>query len=637
MSGLVLGQPDPPRTRLGARFAVFGLVVVLVVGLLTTRLFYLQVVQGGYYAGLAQDNLEATVPVPSARGLIYDRAGRPVAINVPSYVVRVRPADLPFSERDAVVAELSSLLNIPAPQIIEALDSYANQQFEQVQIASDVPSDVARIIIEDSRNLPGVDVSVDERREYEYGNLLADVLGYTGAVSPSDLSDLSGLGYLRDDQIGRAGVEATFEQQLRGVYGEQQVERDAAGRIVRTVDVTQQPQAGDSLELTLDVQIQREATEALQWATDIVHLQRGVVIVMNPQTGEIMAMVSQPTYDNNMFAAGISNADYQALLDNPNHPLINYAIGDQFPPGSTYKLVTGSGALMDGHITDTTQLQTAGFLQIGSYKYFDWNHKGFGLQDIYQGFGNSSDTFFFQLAADLGIDRLGYWANNWGFGEKTGIDLPSEVRGIVPTNDWKENVFSQPIYPGEVYQAGIGQGYDAATPLQLLNAYAALANGGSLYTPQIVRRVLAPDGSVVQDFQPELIRHLDVSPDVLTIMRNAARDVVTMRTTTLNLTDEPIVIAGKTGTAEFGIRDANDRLPYHTWFVGFVPNFTADQPGDPSKTDSQLAILAFAYESNTRGNAAVEIVKYFLQQHYHLGVDLTRPDLLQAGFEYAGH
>ncbi len=636
MTDLILGQPEPPRSRLGVRFAVVGLVVVLVVGLLTTRLFYLQVLQGGYYAALVDNSQSTTVPLPSARGLIYDREGRPLAINVPSYVVRIRPADLPFPDRDAVVGELSTLLGISAPQIIQALDSYASQQFEEVQIAADVPSDVARILIEDSRNLPGVEVTVDERREYEYGSLVSDVLGYTGQVSASDLADLSGLGYLGGDQIGRAGVEQSYETDLRGAYGEQQVERDASGRIVRTVAVTQQPQPGDSLELTIDVQTQTEALQALQWATNIAHLQRGVIIVMNPQDGEILAMVSLPTYDDNAFALGISSADYQALLDDPNHPLINYAIGDQFPPGSTYKLVTGSGALMDGFITDTTQLETAGYLSIGDYKYYDWNRKGFGPQDIYQAFAHSSDTFFYQLAGDLGIDRLGQWANEWGFGQRTGIDLPGEVPGIVPTNAWKENVFDQPIYPGEVYQAGIGQGYDASTPLQLLNAYAALANGGTLYQPQVVHRILAADGSVIQDYQPEALRQLNVSPDVLEIMRQASREVVTSRTTTLNLVDEPIAIAGKTGTAEFGTRDANGHLPYHTWFVGYVPN-PPDAPFDPTKTDSQLAIVALAYASNSRGNAAVEMVKYFLQEHYNLGVDLTRPGLLQAGFEYAGH
>jgi penicillin-binding protein 2 len=336
------------------------------------------------------------------------------------------------------------------------------------------------------------------------------------------------------------------------------------------------------------------------------------------------------------WSRGISNDEYQALIDDPNKPLVNFALSEQYPPGSTYKLVTGTGALEEGIITPTTQLETAGYLEIGSYKYYDWNRQGFGPLDIYGGFAHSSDTFFYQLAGDLGIDRLGEWAHEFGFGQRTGIELPAEARGIVPTNEWKQNLFNQNVFPGEVYQAGIGQGYDAATPMQVLNAYAALANGGSLLQPQIVRRVLAPDGTVVEDFQPELIRTLDVDPDTLRIMRLASREVVVSRHT-FNLVDLPLVVAGKTGTAEFGTRDSENRLPYHTWFVAFVPKFSDTQVGDPALTDSELAVIAFAYDSNTKGNAAVEIVKYFLQQHYHLGVDLTRPDLLQKGNFYGGH
>ena len=231
---------------------------------------------------------------------------------------------------------------------------------------------------------------------------------------------------------------------------------------------------------------------------------------------------------------------------------------------------------------------------------------------------------------------MAHWATEFGFGQRTGIDLPAEARGIVPTNEWKQGVFGQDIYPGEIYQAGIGQGYDTATPLQVLNAYAALANGGTLYQPQIVRRVLAPDGSVVRSFEPELIRKLDVSPDMLRTMRLAAREVVTSRHT-YNLVDLPLVVAGKSGTAEFGVRDSQGRLPFHSWFVAFVPKFDAGPAGRSGADRLELAILAFAYDSNTKGNAATEIVKYFLQDHYDLGIDLTRPDLLQKGNFYGGH
>lgn len=636
MSDLVLGRPDPPQKRLGVRFGVFGLIVVLVLGALTTRLFYMQAVQGGYYDQLASQNGNKTVAIPSARGIIYDRAGRELAINVPSYVVYIRPADLPFSQEDSVASELGQILGIQPDLIVQAVDQYASQRFELVRIASDISDDAARIIGEESRNLPGVEVQTEDRREYEYGALLSHVIGYESPITAAQYSNLSDQGYLPTDDIGQTGVEDTFESVLRGTYGSETVQRDATGQVIGPPDITQQPIAGDSLELTLDAKIQQEATNAVQWATDIVHLHHGVFIVANPQTGEILGMVSLPNYDDNLFADGISTADYQALIDNPNHPLVNYAISEQYPPGSTYKLVTASGALSDGLITPDTILQTAAYLQIGPYRYYDWNRQGFGPLDVTQAYAISSDTFFYQVAGMLGVDRLAYWANQWGFGQRTGIDLPGEAKGIIPTNAWKEATFGQEIFPGEVYHAGIGQGYDAVTPLQLLDAYMALANGGTLYKPQIVHRILAPDGTVVQDFQPQVMSQVDVPQDVLTTMRLAARQVVTSRHSG-NLVDEPIVVAGKTGTAEFGVRDGQGRLPFHSWFVCFVPNFTSTTPGDPSKTDSQLAIVAFAYDAVVKANAAVEMTKYFLQEHYNLGVDLTRPDLMAGGNLWGGN
>jgi penicillin-binding protein 2 len=637
MSDYVLGRPEPPQNKLGVRFGVFGLIVVLVVGALTTRLFYMQGIQAGYYDDLAAANQNKVIPIKSSRGIIYDRNGRELAINVPSYVVYIRPADLPFSQRDDVANQLANLLGLNQADIIAAVDKYASKRFELVRIANDISSDAARIIVEESRNLPGVEVGIEDRRQYEYGPLLSHVMGYVSPISADQLDQLSNQGYLADDEIGQTGVEDTFETVLRGIYGSETVQRDAAGNVIGPPDITQPPIAGNSLELTIDTEIQQQATEALQWATDIVHLQHGVIIVANPQTGEILAMVSLPTYDDNMFASGITNDQYKALIDDPNHPLVNYAISEQYPPGSTYKLVTASGGLMDGVITPTSILETAGYLEIGTQKYRDWNPRGFGPINVTQAYAVSSDTFFYQVAGMLGVDRLAYWADQWGFGKRTGIDLPAEAKGIIPSNAWKQATFGQNVYPGEVYHAGIGQGYDAVTPLQLLDAYMALANGGTLYKPQIVRRVLSPDGSVVQDFQPQVMSQVGVDPDVLQTMRLAAREVVTSRHSG-NLVDEPIVVAGKTGTAEFGTRDPTTKnLPWHSWFVAFVPNFTADTPGDPAKTDSQLAIVAFAYDAVVKANAATEMVKYFLQAHYNLGVDLTRPDLLRDGYLWDGN
>jgi penicillin-binding protein 2 len=621
----------PARERQLVRFLIFGLVVLLGVGGLTSRLVYLQLVRGQVSQAQVVQDRTVTQAVPSTRGVIYDRNSRLLVSNQPSYAIKVRPADLPFSERDTVVARLSALLGIDAADINMTIDSNPGSRFDLVRIAQDVPIATANVIAEEHLALPGVEVVVESKRHYVDGSLMSQVIGYTGPIDADTLKALGASGYLPDDMIGRAGVESSYEAQLRGVYGAQTVALDATGRRLQVLSTDTAAQPGDSLTLTIDSREQRLAQQAVQWAIQTAGLKRGAMVVMNPQTGEILAMVTLPTYDNNKFAQGISRKDFQALLQNPDHPLLNHAINEQFPPGSTYKLVTALGALTDGKLGPTELVQTMPFIQLGPDRFWDWNRAGFGPLDVLGGFADSSDTFFYQVAQRLGIDRLAYWARQLGFGAPTGIDLPGEVPGIVPDQKWKQDTFGQEIFPGEVLQAGIGQGYDTATPLQVLNAYAALANGGRLLQPQVVREIVDADGNVVRAFQPILILKLPISAATLQIMRLAARQVVTSRHT-YNLADLPIVVAGKTGTAEFGLKDAQGRLPFHNWFVAFVPKH-----GDVAKADSELAVIGFNYDANTVGNTATEMVKYYLQLHFNVKVDLRLDALMQRGNFYGGN
>ena len=622
-------RPRPVRNL--SRFLVFALAVVIAVTGLTARLFYLQIVDGGRLATLATHNRTVQESIPAPRGLIYDRNGRALVTNVATFVVKLRPADLPLDQRPVVVDRLAALLRMPASDINATIDGNPGSTFDLVRIATDVDEKTARLISEAGVELPGVEVAVEARRLYADGPLMSQILGYTGPVSGGQLLDLKQKGYLPDDLIGKVGIEEQYESSLRGVYGTQSVEQDASGQKTQVLQTLAQAQPGDSLTLTIDTKEQRYAQKALQWAMKKVGIKRGVVIAMNPQTGEVLALVSLPTYDNNQFARGISNKDYAKLLNNPDKPLLNHATQAHYPPGSTYKLVGGTGALADNKITASTRVRTAGYLTLGGTRFYDWNHRGFGACNIYCGFGHSSDTFFFQMAGKLGIDRLGYWAKQYGFGNLTGIDLPGEVPGIVPTNEWKQSTLGAPIFGGETYQAGIGQGYDVVTPIQLINAYAALANGGTLYQPQIVRDIVGPDGTVVRPFKPKIIHKMKVQPSVLRVMRNAARNTVLVRHT-YNLVDMPIKVAGKSGTAEFGTRDSKGRLPYHSWFVGFVPKDA--QHGSFNATSAQIVVLALAYDSRTKGNVATEIVKYFYQLHFGIKKDYRLPDLLKRGNFY---
>lgn len=629
----------PVSDRRILRFVAFGVVVVLGFGTLTARLAQLQLLQGGHFATLSTQNSRVIDAIPSSRGLIYDRNGVPLVENVPSFSVKIRPSDLPLTERGSVVQRLAGLLGMDPGDINAAIDSNPGSRFDLVRIAQDVPEDTARIIAENHQELPGVEVIVEARRSYPEGPLVSQIVGYTAPIDATQLATLKDKGYLPDDMIGKAGVEATFESYLRGIYGQQEVERNAQGRDLGVLRTISDPVAGDSLRLSIDTKMQQQAQTALEWGMKLSGIKRGVVIAMNPQNGQVLAMVSLPTYDDNLFATGISTKDYQALLNDPEQPLLNHAINEYYPPGSTYKLVTGTGVLADGKIGPHTKLQTKAYLLIGNTKFIDWNHAGFGMCDIYCGFGNSSDTFFYQAAAMLGIDRLAYWAHQFGFGAPTGIQLPGEVSGIVPSNQWKMDTLGAPIYPGEVYQAGIGQGYDTVTPIELANAYSALANGGKLYQPQIVDQILGPDGSVVEDVQPKLIRKIAAPASALKTMREATLNAVLIRHT-YNLVDEPFIVAAKTGTAEFGLRDKLGRLPFHSWFAGFVPKDPFKTASDPTgrravdRTDSNLVVVVFAYDSRTIGNAATEIAKYFLQLHFDTKVDLRLPWLMKVGNHY---
>jgi len=630
------------RRRRPARFLVFGLAVIIGIGALSTRLFYLQVAQGTEYTELAERNRTVLEAVPSTRGVIFDRAGRALVTNVPSFSVKIRPADLPMSRRAEVVDRLSALLGIETAEINTTIDANPGSRFDLVRVAQDVPRQTANLIAESGLDLPGVEVVVESRREYSQGPLLSQIVGYTGPVAPEQLEKLRARGYLPDDLLGKAGVEAMYETLLRGTYGQENVERDATGRRTQVLEAVRDAEPGSSLRLTIDTAEQRLAEKAMRWGMQEAGIKRGVVIAMNPQTGEVLAMVSLPTYDDNDFASGISIREYNRLVRNPDKPLINHAVNAHYPPGSTYKLVTGTGGLADEEISPETPLLTRPYLTLGDTRFYDWNRAGFGLCDLDCGFGHSSDTYFYQVAGMLGIDRLGYWARQYGFGAPTGIDLPGEVPGIVPTNRWKMDRVGERIFPGETYQAGIGQGFDAVTPIQLLNAYAALANGGKLFEPRVVREVIGPDGEVVQPFKPQLIRRLKASKADLREMREAARNVI-LFWRSYDIFNLPIIVAAKSGTAEFGTRDPQGRLPYHSWFVGFVPKSPRPGAGDPdglqavARIDSNFAVLAFAHDSRTVGNAATEIAKYYLQMRYHLSNDYRNPERLVRGNFYEGN
>jgi penicillin-binding protein 2 len=589
------------------------------------RLFQLQVVNGDQYAAEAEAMRTVEVALRSPRGLVFDRQGRPVVVNVPSWTVKIRPADLPAEETTQVLRRVAELAEVDWRALRARLRAFQGSPFELVPIERGISRQAALLIGEEAERLPGVVVEVEPVRQYldelgrVDGRLLSHVLGYVGPINLQEFTDLGTDGYLRDDLIGRAGIEATFERELRGTYGTELKERDARGRPLKTIRTVQEAKPGRNLMLTVDARMQRIATQSLQWGMRAVGLQQGVTIVMNPQTGEILAMVSLPAYDNNKFATGISVDDYAVYLNDPAKPLRNHGIADIYPPGSTFKLVTGLAALEEGVTTAGRPWPTYGCYQIPDAPrgqcLFDWNRAGFGPLNMTQAYAVSSDTFFYQMAVALGVDRLGQWANHLGFGETSGIRLPGEAAGIVASREWARAQGREDVFTGELAQAGIGQNVVAVTPLQLLNAYAALANGGRLMEPMIVRGETDDSGRLTKAYRPRLIRRIDASQTNLQTMRIGAREVITTGHA-YNIRDLrlPGALSGKTGTAEFGER-RRGVLPFHSWFVAYLPS----QPG---ATDADLAVVTFSYSAVVPGNVSLEVVKYFLQEWYGLERDL---------------
>jgi len=624
MADLNDGRLDLPRSR--PRFIAFGIVAVVLFGALAGRLFQLQILEGDFYTEQATATRTLEVAVPAARGLIFDRAGRPIAENVPSWTVKIRPADLPAGERAAVTARLASLVNVDASEIRAIVDAYRGSPYDLLPVARGVSRETALLIGEQAASLPGVKVEVEPVRRYldetgaVNGSLLSHIVGYTGPVDEREMIELEADGYLPDDVIGRAGVEASFEAVLRGRYGLEVVERDAAGRTGEVIETVSEPVAGTNLMLTIDAGVQRMAEDALRWGMEAADVSQGVSIVMNPQTGEILAMVSLPAYDNNKFAAGISPSEYAVYLNDPTRPLRNHAISDIYPPGSTYKLVTALAALEEGVTTPGREWQTYGCYQIPGAPpgecLYDWNRAGFGRLNLVEAFAESSDTFFYQMAIGVGIDPLASWANQLGFGRLSGIQLPAEEEGIIASTEWARQQGREGVFTGEVAQAGIGQNVIAVTPLQVLNAYAALANGGDLMRPMIVRGETDDVGTLTTAYPPEVLDAVDADAANLHTLRIGSRDVITTgHAYNIRDLDLPGALSGKTGTAEFGEPTAEGTLPFHSWFVAFLPS-------SAGADDSELAVLTFSYSAIVPGNVSAEVVKYFLQKYYDLDQDL---------------
>jgi len=589
------------RTR---RFIAFGAAMVVVFTALTARLYDIELVHGDYYRDLSQQNRILRLPVLAERGGIVDRNGYVLARNLPAFAVSVVPVDIPRAREQELSQRLGALLDLPADSVAATIQQQRQRNpYEPGKISTTpVPREIAFAITERGELFPGVRVDPESIRLYADGTLYAPVIGYTGPVTEEELQTLKDRGYLADDDIGRTGIESVYEQYLRGTYGWREIERDAAQREIQTLAL-QPPTVGNTVVLTIDDRLQKLLDNELRVGVEQDKFTQAVGVAVNPQNGEILAMVSIPGYDNNLFARGISSSELAALNGDDRHPLVNKAIGDIYPAGSTFKMVTGLSALSEGTATRDTQVNvTAMSFSVSGTPFYDW--RAHGTLNFVTGFAHSSDIYFYTLAGGtpfapnvrgVGPEAIAKYGKMLGFGAPTGIDLPDEAAGIMPSPEWKLENKNEPWTIGNTYQEAIGQGFVAVTPLQLLNAYASVANGGTLWQPHLLKQVVDSQGKVVATPAPQMIRKLDITQENLRLLRESARRVVTIGHA--YMPNAKLPIAGKTGTAEFGAATGKDgagrnKLGFHNWFVSFLPQ------ADNTDPTAQIAMVIFTYDSS---------------------------------------
>ncbi len=586
-------------------------IIILIVMALVARLFYLQVIRHDHFITLSQSNRVKVLPIAPIRGLIFSRNNVLLADNQPSFSLELIPEQI--DNLDKTIGQLSRLIDIDEDSVNRFKKlRREKRRFESIPLKFNLSEDeVARFSVE-RHKIPGAKVIARPYRHYPEKSVLVHALGYVARIDEKDLQKIVESNYLGTTHIGKLGVEKAYEDILHGHVGHQQVEVNAQGRIIRVLERTP-PEPGKNIYLTLDLSLQTVALSLMQG-------RKGSIVAMNPDNGDILALVSSPAYDPNPFVNGIDSKSYKVLLSSRDTPLINRALSGKYPPGSTIKPFLAIAALMLGvrDVDEKTWCKGWYTLKGQDHRYRDWKKGGHGHVDLNYAIMQSCDVYFYTLAHDLGITKLNQALTNFGFGFKTGIDIGGESTGLVPSIDWKRSALNQPWYPGETLIAGIGQGYVLTTPLQLVTATAALANHGKRVLPRLVYKISDPisgESTLLPVATPEYVagykqEHWNFVIQAMEDVMHGARG--TARRSGANTAYR---IAGKTGTAQlFGISQdekyEKDKVPEHlrdhALFIAFAP---ARQP--------KIA-LAIVVENGGSGSSTAAPIARKLLDHYLL-------------------
>lgn len=578
----------PPSRRL----RVLNAVIFALLGALVVRLWQIQVLQGAHYLRQSEENRIRDYTITAPRGVIYDRRGRPLVSNRPAFTVAVLPLEL--TRPDAVLPHLAAILGMPLLEVESRLQAGRARPFEPVRIRRDVGAAMVARIEENRLDLPGVIILAEPVRHYLYRELGAHVLGYVGEISEAELQQRRAQGYRPGDLIGKAGVERAYESVLRGTDGRLRMEVDALGRPLRVLQrVPAIP--GRAIALTLDLDLQRAAYDgllALRAEGGTLAVRSGAVVALDPRNGEILALESMPSYDPNLFAIGISATDWERLSTDRLRPLLSRAAGAAFEPGSVFKIVTAMAALEEGIVTRTSTFSAPGYFRLGNWVFRDL--RAWGTVNFITGIANSINVVFYTLGYRLGGERLAAYALKMGLGERTGVDIPGEVAGTMPSPSTKQQLVGEPWYPGDAVNMSIGQGAVTVTPLQVARMVATIANGGTLLQPRVLK--LTYDRDRTAEPAVTVVQRRDLySPQALAVVREGLRAVVE-RGTGRAAAMPTVEIAGKTGSAE------NPRGRPHAWFAGYAP------AGAP-----RIVVVAFAEHGYRGGLSAAPVVRRILE------------------------
>ena len=610
----------------------FLILLLALLLILLSRLAYLQISQGDYFLKMAEGNRIRIERVESRRGIIYDTNNKPLVNNVANFILYLTPADLPSSinERQAIIKKISEIISplnehqifldqsakinsstTPsqiAQKINESLGKIKAKSLESYQplfVTDDIDYEKAIQLKLEVDKWKGVTILSKTRRQY-IGNTksLSHLLGYTGKINKEELKSKPSE-YLPIDYLGKSGLEYFYESELRGTNGQKQIEVDALGKVKKILN-SSEAQDGGNLVLSIDLKIQQKLEELVQKQLAGLGLKKASAVIIRPSTGEILGLVSLPAYDNNLFARGIMSSEYKLLTENPDQPLFNRAVSGEFPAGSTVKPVVAAAALNENIITENTTFLSRGGLKVGQWLFPDWKSGGHGITNVTKAIAESVNTFFYIIGGGyedfhgLGVDKLDYYYNLFGLGKQTGIDIPGEANGFVPTKEWKEATKKERWYVGDTYHLAIGQGDLTATPLQIAEFTSYFANNGRVYTPHLVKAISYENGNKVVLKENSILKENLVRPEVTNLVRMGMRQTITKGSARSIEAVVPVQVAGKTGTAQWSTKKAP-----HAWFTGFAP---FENP--------EIVITVLIEEGKEGSTAAVPIAKEFLKWYF---------------------